>query len=340
MKKSLISLSILAAASGATHAQSSVTVYGRIDLGLVLDSGNPAGKSVRISSGAASSSRLGFMGSEDLGGGYKAGFQLETGYCADSAAGAPNYCGASNNFMSRQAHGDLSGPFGAMTAGRQYSLGFDDMIAIDPFSTGYAGRINNIVDTSGTRLNNSFRYTTPSFAGFKAAGEFALGEQSGNWASNREVGAELGYAAGPAYASFAYYDVRNANGDGSARRNYQFGGTYDFGVAKVAAMVQKGDGDPTGAIKIDTLDFMGGATVPLAGGSLLASFIHHDDRGRLNHDANQIGAGYNYPLSKRTSVYTAYARIVNRNGAAFTVGNSTETGVGNKSFNLGVLHKF
>ena len=85
---------------------------------------------------------------------------------------------------------------------------------------------------------------------------------------------------------------------------------------------------------------MAGATVPVAGGALTASYIHHDDRGTLDRDANQLGAGYNYPLSKRTSVYMAFARIVNRNGATFKVGNATETGTGDKAFNLGVVHNF
>ena len=91
MQKTLIALALLAAA-GAASAQSSVTVYGKIDLGLVIDSGASAGKSVRLSSGVTGGSRLGFKGSEDLGDGYKAAFQLETGFCADSAApvGSPS----------------------------------------------------------------------------------------------------------------------------------------------------------------------------------------------------------------------------------------------------------
>src|SRR5471032_452500 len=118
MKKSLLALAVLTAFTGAAFAQSSVTIYGKVDLGLVLDSGG-AGKSVRISSGVTGGSRLGFKGVEDLGGGLKAAFQLETGFCADSAAntsgGTPaaqgNFCTGSNSFMGRQAHGDLTGAF-------------------------------------------------------------------------------------------------------------------------------------------------------------------------------------------------------------------------------------
>jgi predicted porin len=339
MQKTLIALAILAAA-GAASAQSSVTVYGKIDLGLVIDSGASAGKSVRLSSGVTGGSRLGFKGSEDLGGGYKASFQLETGFCADSAAGAPNFCTGSNQFMGRQAHGDLSGAFGTLAGGRQYSLGYLNLTTIDPFGTGYAGQVNNIVDAAGVRLNNAVHYTTPSVAGLIASGEIAFGETTGNWKSGRVLGASVNYASGPAYAGLSFYDLANPNGSGSARRDYLLGGTYDFGVVKVHALVEKADGDPTGAIKLDTLDLMAGVSVPLAGGTLLASYVRHDDRGTLNRDANQVGAAYNYPLSKRTAVYAAFARIVDENGATFHVGNATEAGTGTKAFNLGVVHNF
>ena len=336
MKKSLLALAVLTAVTGVASAQSSVTLYGKVDLGLVLDSGNAGGKSVRISSGVTGGSRIGFKGVEDLGGGMKAAFQLETGYCADSAAGAPNFCTGSNNFMGRQAHGDLTGAFGAISAGRQYSLGFNNLSTIDPFGTGFAGQVNNIVDPSGIRLNNSATYSTPNIGGFVASAEIAFGEQTGNWQANRETGAGLTYASGPAYVGFTFYDVGNAAGNGAARKNYLFGGTYDFGVVKVHALAQKSTGPAT----LDVLDIMAGVTVPLAGGNLMASYIRHNDRTLADKDANQLGIGYIYPLSKRTSVYTAFGRIQNQHGATFTVGNATEAGTGNKAFNLGVVHNF
>jgi predicted porin len=336
MKKSLLALAVLAAASGAASAQSSVTLYGKVDLGLVMDSGSANGKSVRIDSGVTGGSRIGFKGVEDLGGGMKAAFQLETGYCADSAAGAPNFCTGSNQFMGRQAHGDLTGAFGAISAGRQYSLGFNNLSTIDPFGTGFAGQVNNIVDPSGIRLNNSATYSTPNLGGFTASAEIALGEQTGNWQANRETGAGLTYASGPAYVGFTFYDVSNAAGNGAARKNYLFGGTYDFGVVKVHALVQKS----TGPSSLDVLDLMGGVTIPVAGGNVMASYIHHNDRTLSDKDAQQLGVGYLYPLSKRTSVYTAFARINNEHGATFTVGNATAAGTGDKAFNLGVVHNF
>jgi predicted porin len=340
MKKKFVAAAIVAAASGAAFAQSSVTMYGKIDLGLVVDGGSPQGKSVRITSGAASASRLGLRGVEDLGDGLKAGFTLETGFCADSAAGAPNFCTANNQFFGRQAHGDLSGSFGTVSAGRQYTLDYLNLTSLDPFAAGYSAKANNVIDASAIRLNNSFRYVTPTISGFAAGGEVALGETTGNWKAGRETGAELTYTEGPAYLGATFYDVDNNNGLGAARKNTLFGGTYDFGVVKIHAMAQKSSGVPTGAARIDAFDLLGGVTLTIAGGSLLASYLHHDDRSSLNRNASQMGVGYNYPLSKRTALYTSFAHIDNHNGATFTVGNQTETGTGNRSFSLGVLHNF
>src|SRR6195952_4433837 len=250
MKKSLLALAVLTAASGAAFAQSSVTIYGKVDLGLVYDSG--AGKSVRISSGVTGGSRLGFKGVEDLGGGMKAAFQLETGYCADSAAGAPNFCTGSNNFMGRQAHGDLTGSFGALSAGRQYSLGFNNIATIDPFGAGFAGQAVNVsaggiylMDPSGIRLNNSVTYSTPNIAGFTGSLETAFGEQTGNWQGGRETGAGLNFASGPAYAGVTYYDLDNAAGTSAAKKVLTFGGSYDLGVIKLHGMGQKVSGAST-----------------------------------------------------------------------------------------------
>jgi predicted porin len=360
MKKTFGVLATLTLAAAGACAQSSVTVYGRIDLGLVLDSGSAAGKSVRLSNGVTGGSRLGFKGTEDLGGDTKVFFQLETGLCPDSASSTgspgtvsasgtvvgPNFC-TGGNFMGRQAHGDLIGSFGTISAGRQYSLGFNNLATIEPFGAAWAGNSintdgagNYLVDASGIRLNNSVTYTTPSFSHVTASVEIALGETTGNWQASRETGAAVIYASGPAYFGVSYYDVNNANGQGTARRNVLAGGTYDFGVAKIRALVQKVTGDPTGAPSQDILNLLGGVTVPVAGGYFMSDYIHHSDRTALNRDANQWSVAYQYLLSKRTSLYIAYAAIKNHNGANFHVGNATEAGTGNKGFDLGVAHNF
>lgn len=342
MKKTFIALAALATCASASYAQSSVTIYGRVDLGLVYDSGNANGKSVRISSGVAGGSRLGFKGNEDLGDGYKAGFVLETGYCADSAQTAATnpYCTGSNLF-GRQAFGSLTTPFGAASAGRQYALTYANVSTIDPFNAGSAPDAVNLIDNSGVRLNNSFHYTTPAFfSGLTATGEFALGETTGNLKAGRETGGSVNYSKGPLLLAAGILSVDNANGVGIAKKNVNAGGTYDFGVVKLHALVQRETGDPTTGSAVNFLDILGGATIPLGSGQVMLSYISKDDRSRLNRDASQVGIGYQYFLSKRTAIYTSFARINNRHGATYVVSNATDTGTGNKSFDLGVGTNF
>ena len=351
MNKSFLALAAMLSLAGTASAQSSVTMYGRVDIGLVMDEGAAAGKSIRVSSGVAKGSQLGFKGTEDLGDGYRMGFQLETGFCSDSAApvvsngaSVPNFCSGSNSFMGRQARAELSGAFGALNAGRQFSQAYLNMLRIDPF-LGTAGQMNNVIDSSAFRLNNSIRYSTPVFAGLQAQVDMALGEQTGNWRGGRETGASLSYANGPAYADLVLYQVNNANGIGIARRNVQLSGTYDLGLVKLHALAQRSTGRTTGAVlPLDVMDTMLGVTVPLGPGKVQASWVRHDDRTSLaqhgDKDANQLAIGYLVYVTRRFSIYSAYGRIRNEHGAAFLDGNATEAGAGTRSVNLGAAYDF
>lgn len=367
MKKSLLALAVLTAVSGGAFAQSSVTLYGKIDIGGVLESGSAKGKTLRVSTGVSGGSRIGFKGVEDLGGGMKAGFQIETGFCADRNADDngvnPNFCTGGNNFGGRQSHVDLSGGFGSITAGRQYSLSFINLTTIDPFGTGLAGQITNLADAGGNsgpgnpRDNNSVIYTTPNMSGFSAAILFGAGETQGDWRTGRTTGAAATYASGPLYVGAGYNDTNGVSGT-LGRRNLNIGGTYDFGVVKLHLFGQHTRSPATASVLgneyVAARDAMVGVTVPVGNASIMASYVRHDDRadgialcvsatnttGTCNHDASQIGVGAMYALSKRTSLYTAFAKINNLHGAVFTVGNATDAGTGNKAFNLGVVHNF
>ena len=366
MNKSLLALAVLAAFAGAASAQSSVTVYGKVDVGGVLESG-PAGKTAKVTSGVTGGSRLGFKGVEDLGGGLKAAFQLETGLCADSNAGATqtvsvtsttgvkstgsagnaNFCTGGNSFMGRQAHVDLSGNFGSVTAGRQYALAFVNLTTIDPFGTGLAGQTTNLFDGGNgfgnPRVNNSVIYTTPNISGFTAAGLFGAGETQGNWRTGRVTGAAATYASGPIYLGAAYAH-RTGTDTALALQDVNFGGMYDFGVFKLHAIVQSTKTAPVATTATQSWqnarDVMVGVSAPVGNGTVMASYNGHNDRTALNRDANQFGVGSMYALSKRTSLYAAYARIANKNGAYYTVGNATEAGNGNRATNLGIVHNF
>ena len=133
----------------------------------------------------------------------------------------------------------------------------------------------------------------------------------------------------------AHHRVENSIGSDHARSTL-VGGKFDFGAA--AASLGVGVNQGTGSA--ENRDYMLGVTVPVGAGEILASFIRKDNRTSLNADADQWALGYTHALSKRTNFYTSFAHINNDPGAAFTVGNASEPGSGNKAFNIGIRHKF
>jgi len=347
MKKSVLAFAVLGMCAATAWAQSSVTVYGKIDVGGVLDSGVPGGAHrVAVSSGISGGSRLGFRGTEDLGGGLRAGFVAETGFCSDSNAGAPNFCTGGNNFMGRQAHVDLAGSFGSVALGRQYTPAFVVISTVDPFGTGLAGQVSNLFELAAggpgnPRVNNAVIYTTPRVGGFEASLLGAAGETVGNWKAGRAVGGSASYAGGPLWVGLAYHKLNTATG-ASGKRNWVLGGIYDFGPLKAHAMVQSVKNGAAVATQswADASEYMLGVSTTIGQHALLASYVNHNDKSSANLDASQIGVGYYYALSKRTSLYASVAHINNKNNAFYTVGNASESGTGNQAVNLGVVHNF
>jgi predicted porin len=331
MKKTVFALAVLGAFATAASAQTSVTVYGIVDMGIVRETGGASGSVSRLSSGVESGSRLGFRGTEDLGGGLAANFVLETGIAAD--AGGFNQGGLA---FGRQSYVGLSGGFGALNMGRQYTPEYLTLSTVaDPFANGLAGAAGNLMAKSGTRMDNAIKYTTPNLSGFNGEIAYGFGEVAGDTAKSRAVGASVGYAAGPVNVRLGYHNLNNPTASDSTK-NTLLAGSYDFGPAKahLAYGVNKGTGTT------DSADWLIGATVPFGPHKILASYIRKNDKTAADKDASQLALGYTYALSKRTDLYAAYARINNRNGALFTVGNNTDTGTGDKAFNLGMRHTF
>jgi predicted porin len=357
MKKSLISIAILGALSNAAFAQSNVVIYGTVDAGIVSERGGAAGTVTKVTSGAASASRIGFKGTEDLGGGLSAIFVAETGFRVDTGA----LDNTNNQLFNRQSFVGLSSKeIGTLTLGRQYTPYYETLRDVaDPFAVGYAGSAKNLFPTVGdqTRTSNSVVYQTPEFSGFKGEVSYTLGEQAGNATTGREYGAYVNYSNGPLNARVAYNARNNdtatvtTNGMG---HNALLAVNYDFAVAKAYFAYGKDKGLNSAALpnntafttapvaaSTDSSDILVGATVPVGPqGTVMASFIRKNDKEFANRDADQWAIGYSYALSKRTSTYVAYAKIKNKNGASYTVGNNTETGSGDKAFNLGLKHTF
>jgi predicted porin len=315
--------------TGNVLAQTSLTLYGIVDAGVVYEHGGATGSLTKLTSGVQSGSRLGFKGMEDLGGGLSAKFALEAGFNTDTGA-----LGQGGLLFGRQAWVGLGSRWGDVSFGRQYTPHYLLLDQVDPFGTGLAGNSTNLMSTT-TRMNNTVKLATPAWGGFTGELAYGFGEVAGNNTANRQVGASLGYASGPLVLKVAHHRIEDAPGTDSSRSTL-LGGKFDFGMAAASL----GVGLNRGLGTTDNRDYMLGVTVPVGPGALLASFIRKDDRSGLNADADQWALGYTHPLSRRTNLYTSFARINNDPGAGFTIGNATEPGSGDKAFNIGIRHKF
>jgi predicted porin len=364
MKKNLIAMAAMVTLAGLANtaaAQSSITMYGIVDAGLVRETGGVNGTVNKLSSGVGSVSRLGFRGTEDLGNGLSAIFTLESGFKIDS--GEQDTAGT---LFNRQAFMGLkSTTYGALTLGRQYTPFYVTLTTVaDPFGTGFAGNIKNLFPVTGntTRASNTILYVTPSFSGFSAEVAYSPGEQADSNSAGRQVSGALAYSQGPLNVRIGYLnrntDVAPGIGITAISRgigtNSVIAANYDFKVVKAFVAYQADKGVGVGVLPVanaygyavapvastDARDMLVGLTAPVAGGTVMASVLRKDDRTRFNQDANQWGIGYVYPITKRTNVYAAYAKINNKNGAGYVVGNNGESGTGNTGLNLGLRHSF
>lgn len=332
MKRPLLVITACGAlflAPGIVSAQTSLTLYGIVDAGIVYEQGGTGGSLTKLTSGVQSGSRLGFKGMEDLGDGLSAKFALEAGFNSDTGA-----LGQGGLLFGRQAWVGLGSRWGDLSFGRQYTPHYLLLDQVDPFGTGLAGSATNLMSTT-MRMNNTVKLATPAWGGFTGEIAYGFGEVAGDTAANRQVGASLGYARGPLVLKVAHHRVEDAVGTDNSR-NTLLGGMFDFGMASASLGVGLNHGLGT----TDNRDYMLGVTVPVGAGALLASFTRKDDRSGANADADQWALGYTHALSRRTNLYTSFARINNDPGAGFTVGNATEPGSGDKAFNIGIRHKF
>lgn len=338
MKKTIIALAALTAFAGIASAQSNVTLYGVVDIGLERTNISPGAKATRLSSGIQSGSRFGFKGNEDLGGGLSASFQLESGFDA-STGGA----GAGLNF-GRQSWVGLNGGFGSVKAGRQYIPLFLAQDTIDPFGTGLSGDGSGMAAVFrhyGVRMNNTLNYSTPAMGGFSGEAAYSLGEVAGSTSIGSQYGMSGTYSGGPLTLVGAFHHQNQASGAGVATgksRTFLLGGVYDLKALAVhAAFADNRDEDAAGLTAGRSRDAMIGVSAPFGPVSLMASYIRHDDRFVANADAGYWQLGATYLLSKRTNFYTSYSTI--RNDA----GGATGSGVAGADIswlNVGIRHKF
>jgi len=301
MKKTLIALAAVAA-TGAAFAQSTVTLYGVADVSIA--------KATNLKVAASASgllnngnSRLGVRGSEDLGGGMKANFNFEQGI--NLATGATDA-----NTWQRNAFMSLTGGFGEVAAGRRLTPHFYAIATYELTGTAnYSAEASQFGFGGGSRNDALISYTTPNMGGLTATIGTVLGQNNVVAGVNRsKTQFNVIYKAGPIAAALGY-DKTNG-----AEKSLSLGGSYDLGVAKIAASMQ----DPTGARKGFTL----GAIAPL--GPVTLTFDLARDTGSAVKSTDYVLES-KYALSKRTFAYG----VLHRDGSAKV-----------NTFGVGVRHNF
>lgn len=336
-------LAVALAAAGLMHsaaqaqtAGSAVTIYGIIDTAFIYERGGPDGNVSKLTSGIGAGSRLGFRGTEDLGGGMQAYFTLENGFTNDNGAAAQG-----GLLFGRQAFVGLKTKAGSVAFGRQYTPQFLVLNWIDPFATALTGTTTNIMATTGTRMNNTVKYSTPTFGPVSGEVAYGFGEVAGDSAASRQVGGAVRYAQGPVEVRLGMNRTNNA-ANTDHLRNWLLGATYDFKIAKLHLAHGANEGSSTVAAPIDQTDTLIGLTYPInAQNTILFSHIIKNDKLAADQDASQSSLGYYHWLSKRTALYGSYTFTSTDNGAPYRARNATDvSGTGNRAIAVGLHHRF
>jgi predicted porin len=344
MKKTLVALAALAAT--ASFAQSSVTLFGVADawLGQAKGAFNGAARTgvngdpseLRLDSGGLSGTRIGFRGTEDLGGGLKANFLIEAGLNIDNGSNAQGGLA-----YGRQSYVGLNGGFGDLRLGRQYSAydelrGATSTLGHTSFdATIIAGSWAEVGSDYTARINNMIRYATPNMGGFSAAVGLGLGEDKN--VANGKAGSVFSlhglYANGPLTVGIGYQNEKSRTTSPAAApqlSHFLVAGGYDFGGFKLNA------GLNNSKVKNGTKDteLAMGATVPVGPVSLGVQFSTAKAKlnGNTVEKGNTIALQGIYSLSKRTDTY------VGLHNTKIKAGNATTDK--NNILAVGVRHRF
>ena len=350
MKKTVLALAAIAASSAA-FAQSSVTLYGVVDASVESVKGD---KTVtRVSSDNLASSRIAFKGVEDLGGGLKATFLLDSSLKTDTGAAD------STRFFGRAAYVGLTGGFGEVRLGRQDSLiGGQTAAAIGTQGYDEAVIAQTLGGVAYRRIDNAVTYFAPTLVpGLSLAAQYstAVGVNATNaentYGNNadRAYGFMANYANGPISGGLSYITVNtDAKGDIENTGWFVYGG-YDFGVAKLTAYFNQDDQD---GAKDDRRTFGLKVAAPVAQGVTLtggyarvqganASSTTFNTKGTKDDTASILTFKAQYDLSKRTALYALFTQVRNDKKTDLSVsGVTTANDKSSRGLAVGVRHSF
>ncbi|ABE36673.1 gram-negative porin family protein [Paraburkholderia xenovorans LB400] len=324
MKYRLFSLSCFALCCivGNAHAQSSVTLYGSIDTGLLFQSktADDHGKAFGTLSSGLWPTWWGITGSEDIGDGTKVIFKLESGFSSNTGG-----IGDSNgNFWGRQAYVGVGSRFGTLKAGLQISSFYESIVMADPRGNAlfFAGSVSPYVTAFG--LNGAFEsnavvYDSPTFAGLSFSLEYAFGNVAGNTTAGSHEVASVNYKNGPFTATASYFAAKDSETGASTYHGQNVGAGYSIGPVTVKVAYQKYRNMSTDAPLTNLNVYEAGADWNITP-ALTANAAMYVTRDR-NVSANRsmmYGSGLSYALSKRTVIY-GQVGYVNNEAAMNTV---------------------
>ncbi|MGK2900767.1 MAG: porin [Burkholderiaceae bacterium] len=320
-------LALSAVAGGAQAQTSSVTMYGLIDLSVGVQTNSDAyGKHNQylLSTDNGASSRIGFRGREDLGGGLAATFKLEATVTADrggplGAASSGTTVAAANAFFRRGATVGLSGGFGDITLGRDYTAGILNQAATlvaltTGINEGFAGAVLGQGIGSDFWNNNQIRYVTPRMAGLQFTGAMSAGETNVGNRAGSTFGFDLNYDQGPLRLDATYQKDYGATGAdvGKSIYWYMLSGAYKFGGFRVTAgydRVSNPKNAVTGGGFKDSKLMTVGLAYSLTPLMTLAGQYYQVKDLVTDKNTKQYLLEVKYSLSKRTSVYTKFNHV-------------------------------
>jgi len=370
MKKSLVALAILAAA-GVASAQSSVTLFGVVDATYAHGSGSGVGSSSKshLTDSGYNSTRIGFRGTEDLGGGMSASFWLEAGINNDDGTGdatstnnqtigaydpvtganSPARAGTQGLTFNRRSTVSLASGLGELRLGRDYTPQFWNQTVFDPFGTNGVGTTqtlnSGIGGNTAARASNSVGYFLPgNLGGFYGQFQHYLGENNKTGAATEKDGTgsaiRLGYANGPVNVALATSSTKYATtATTGTTKSTNIGGSYDFGVAQAMALVTRDRRDQT--VNVTGKGALIGALVPMGAGQIRVAYSTYKTDAAGTPKSKKWALGYVHNLSKRTALYTTFAHVTNSGGASQALnGATTAANARSTGYDFGIKHSF
>jgi general bacterial porin, GBP family len=388
MKKKVLVVTATALAAGYVHAQSSVTLYGLVDAGLtyvsneastssnMTQNGLSGGKAMfGMTGGNVQQSRWGLRGIEDLGGGLKTVFNLESGF------NVTNGSTVSSALFNRQAFvGLTNNDYGTLTLGRQYDAMVDYVAPISATGSwggtyfAHPGDDDNL--NSSFSISNSIKYQSPNYAGFSLSGLYGFSNKAGGFADNRAYSVGAGYTYGGLQLGAAYLQLQGLNSGNSSgavqnlpafttsnlpgiqnQRTWGLGASYAFGPALVGAVFTQSrfqDNIADASVKYNNFEvnarydftpaFYVGAAYTYTQG--LRNTPGSGDTNNRSSHWNQFGLQADYSLSKRTDLYAQSVFQIGANNALGTnlaqINGTSQpsTSNGQAVVSAGIRHRF